>query len=194
MRAHSRRSSCSLKGKTWTADLTPKKEFKHDAGICVVFPIVDDERLAVSITPPEILGAIESVFKHPFVAKRFADGGATGIRLRTQGDRLHWNTPELQEFVEKIFGKKPKEDELAHWAYLIIDDEQRNYTSIYFNTKTGEIINEDESKWPWEPFLIDSTGNRKDANKAAHTNPPPAPESKLEGDEKPQHESEVRPQ
>ena len=183
-----------MEGKTWTADLTPKEALKHNVKVCVVFPIIDDERITASITPPEILDAIESAFDHPFVANRFSAGGATGIRLRTQGDRLHWNTPELQEFIEKIFGKKPKEDELAHWAYFIIDDEQRNYTSIYFNTKTGEIIDEDESKWPWEPFLIDSTGNRQNANKAAHTNPLPAPESKLEGNEKPQPESEVRPQ
>jgi hypothetical protein len=120
----------------------------------------------VSLTPQEINSAFEMAFKHPFVSNRFKDGGATGVRLRIQGDRLHWNTPELQEFIEKITGEKPNEDKLGHWAYFIIDDEERNYTSIYLNTKTGEIIDEDESKWPWEPYLIDSAGNRKNANKA----------------------------
>lgn len=185
-------SSCSLKGKAWTADLTPKKKLKHDAGICVVFPIIDDERIAASITPREILSSIEIAFEHPFVSKRFRDGGATGIRLRTQGDRLHWDTPELIEFIEKITGAKPKDDDLGHWAYFIIDHENRSYTSFYLNTKTSEIIDEDETKWPREPFLIDSNGNRQNANKAAHANPLPAPELKSEGNDKPKPESEGR--
>ena len=153
-------SSCSLEGKTWTADLMPKKGLKHDASICVVFPIVDDEQVVASITPREILSSIELAFEHPFVSKRFKNAGATGIRLRIQGDRLHWDTPELIEFIDKITGTKPKKDKLSHWAYFIIDHEDRSYTSFYFNTKTNEIINEDESKWPRVPYLIDPAGNR----------------------------------
>ena len=187
-------SSCSLEGPAWVAEFSPKRKFDHEASVRPAFPIRDDSRVEVSLTPQKITSAFEEAFKHPFVSKRFKEGGATGIRLRIQGDRLHWNTPELQEFVEKVSGEKPKEDELAHWAYFIIDDEQRNYTSIYFNTKTGEIIDEDDSKWPWEPFLIDLNGNRQNANKAAHANPLPAPESKSEGDDQPQPEMDVRSQ
>jgi hypothetical protein len=116
--------------------------------------------LEVSLTPQEITSTFEQAFRHPFVAKRFRTGGATGIRLRIQGDRLHWNTPELIDFVEKITGAKPKETELSHWAYLIIDAESPRYTSIYFNTKTGEIILEEEATWPREPYLINSNGTK----------------------------------
>ncbi|MBL9152689.1 MAG: hypothetical protein JNK37_09400 [Verrucomicrobiales bacterium] len=157
-------SSCSLEGPAWVAEFTPKQKFEHEARVRPVFPIRDDSRVVVSLTPQEITSAFEQAFKHPFVSKRFKDGGATGVRLRIQGDRLHWNTPELQEFVEKITGKMPKEDELRHWAYFIIDDKNGNCTSIYFNTKTSEIIDEDESKWPSEHYLIDSNGNRQNAN------------------------------
>jgi hypothetical protein len=186
-------SGCSLDGPAWVANFIPKRKFDHQASVEPVFPIRDDSRVEVSLTPQEITSAFERAFKHPFVSKRFRDSGATGVRLRIQGDRLHWNTPELQEFVEKITGKRPKENELRHWAYFIIDATEPRHTSIYFNTKTGEIIDEDESKWPWEPYLIDSAGERTNANKAAHTNPLPAPESKSEGSEKPQPQSEVRP-
>lgn len=159
-------SSCSLEGPAWVAEFTPKRKFEHEASVRPVFPIRDESSVVVSLTPQEITSAFEMAFKHPFVSNRFKDGGATGVRLRIQGDRLHWNTPELEEFIEKITGEKPNKDKLGHWAYFIIDDEERNYTSIYLNTKTGEIIDEDESKWPWEPYLIDSAGNRKNANKA----------------------------
>lgn len=156
-------SSCSLEGPAWVAEFTPKRKFEHEASVRPVFPIRDESRVEVSLTPQEIMSAIEMGLKHPFVSSRFKDGGATGVRLRIQGDRLHWNTPELQEFIEKFTGEKPNEDKLGHWAYFIIDDEERNYTSIYFNTKTGEIIGEDESKWPREPYLIDAAGSRKNA-------------------------------
>ena len=130
---------------------------------------IDDNQIVASITPTAIIGAIESAFNHPFVAKRFSDGGATALRLRIQGDRLHWNTPELIDFIEKITGAKPREDDLGHWAYFIIDAEFPRYTSMYFNTKTGEIILEDESKWPREPYLIDAAGNRTNAKKAVNS-------------------------
>lgn len=95
---------------------------------------------------------------------------------------MHWNTPELVKSIEKITGEKPKEDELTHWAYFIIDADEPRYTSIYLNTKTGEIIDEDESKWPWEPFLIDATGQRTNANKTLNTNSPPDASRKSQGD------------
>ena len=186
-------SGCSLEGPAWVAKFTPKQKYEYEASVDPVFPIRADNRVEVSLTPQEITSAFEQAFKHPFVAKRFKTGGATGIRLRIQGDRLHWDTPELVDSIEKITGAKPKEAELGHWAYLIIDAKDPRFTSIYFNTKTGEIILEDESKWPREPYLIDSTGNRQNANKAAHANPLPAPESKSQGKEKPQPESDARP-
>jgi hypothetical protein len=173
---------CSLEGATWTADLKPRKELKHKARICLVLPIVDDKRLEVSITPKDILGVMESAFEHPFIAKRFETGGATGIRLRTQGDRLHWNTPELVELLTKITANRPKEADLSNWADLIIDAGESQNTSVcfvYFNTLTREIIGEDWSNWPseslGEPFLLDATGKRTNARQDAGRQQPPAP-------------------
>lgn len=151
-------AGCSLKGKTWTADLKPKEKLPHDASIKVAFPIIEDKHLEVSMTSADLLGALKTAFEHPFIAKRFENGGATGIRLRTQGDRLHWNTPELIEFLEKTTGTKPKENELAHWGYLIIDAKEPSYTSVYLNMKTKELIYKDVSKSPDEPVLVDATG------------------------------------
>lgn len=157
-------SGCSLKGATWVAELTPKRELDHKASVHPVFPIQGENHVEVSLTPQEIIFALEKAFVHPFVKQRFDEGEATGIRLRIQGDRLHWNTPELIDFIEKITRKRETDDNLAHWAYLILDAENPRYTSIYLNTKTGEVIATDKSKWPWEPHLIDATGKRTNAN------------------------------
>ncbi len=154
-------SSCSLKGETWKADLTPKRKLLHTATVNVVFPVIEGKRLEVSMTPADILGALKTAFEHPFVSKRFEDGEATGIRLRTQGDRLHWDTPELIEILTKITGSEPKDNELGHWGYLIIDAKgEPRFTSVYLNVKTKELIYQDKSKWPYEPILVDANGNQ----------------------------------
>lgn len=153
-------SDCSFKGEAWTAELTPKSKLKYRAGVRAVFPIIDDERLAVSITAREILGAIESALEHPFVVNRLSAESATGIRLLTLGDRLHWNTQELIEFIEKITGAMPNEADLGYWSYFSISSDAPPYTSFYFNTKTKEIILEDDSKWPREPYLMNAAGTR----------------------------------
>lgn len=156
---------CSVEGDPWLADLKPKKELKHQAEISVVFPIVDDKRIEASITTHDIMLALEEAFDHPFISKRFETGGATGLRLRVQGDRLHWNTPELIELLTKIKGSPPNESGLRVWAYLIIDAGNPQFTSIYLNTQTKEILGVDSSKWPYEPFLLDATGSLVEATK-----------------------------
>jgi hypothetical protein len=149
----------------WSADLTPIKRYSQPCEVSVVFPIKGDKKIEVSIEPKEIDAALDASLSHPFVMKRFADGGATGLRLRITGDRLHWNSPELEKFLAKFSGAKPTPGELRNWAYLIIDAKEPRFTSIYFNTKTKELIYEDGSNFPYEPILLDSTGKRTEANR-----------------------------
>ncbi len=153
-------SGCSLEGKTWTANLKPKKALRHAAEVCVVFPIQGDKMIFASLTPQDMLKAFDLAFEHPFVTAKFATGGATRLRMRTQGDRLHWDTPELIEFLTKVTGVKPLDEKLAQWAYFILDASDPRYTSFYFNTDTREIILEDKSKWPHEPYMVNRAGNR----------------------------------
>ena len=149
---------CSLEGPGWTATLKPKKPLRHDAEATVVFPIIDGHRLEASLTPTDVLNAFRCAFDHPFISKRFTKGGATRIRLRTQGDRLHWDTPELSELLSKSTGQQPDHDSLRAWAYLIIDAKKPRYTSVYVDTRTKRLLYEDDSKWPYEPVLLDADG------------------------------------
>ncbi len=157
-------SNCSLKGPSWNTYLVPKKEMPHKTEVHVVFPIEDDKRVVASITSQEILQALERAFQHPFVAARF-EAGATGLRLRTQGDRLHWNTAELIEFLTKATEHTPKEDELARWAGFIIDAKEPRHTAFYFNTDTREILAEVDTKGASELHLLDAAGKRMNADK-----------------------------
>lgn len=151
-------SGCSLKGPTWTATLTPKNKLAHPAEVNVVFPIKDD-RAEAALKPQEMIAAMEKAFQHPFVAERFKNGGATGLRMRTQGDRLHWDTPEIREFLQKTKGTVPEDGALKDWLYAIIDlPIEPRYQSFYLNSQTGELFYEDTTKWPWVPVLLDAEG------------------------------------
>jgi len=168
-----------FKGPEWTADLKPIKKYSQPCEVEAVFPIKEEKKIYVLIEPQEIDYAFEAALSHPFVAKRFSNNSATGLRLRITGDRLHRDTPELVKFLDKLTGTHPKDEELRQWVYIIIDDMRHQYTSIYLNTKTKELIYEDATKLPYEPILLDSTGKRMDTKKA-RANPLHAGEPKPE--------------
>ena len=138
----------------WSAKLIPKLGCQYSCYVSAVFPIVNEKKVEVSIAPLNIMSAFSKCFSHPFVIDRFENGGATGIRMRITGDRLHWNTTELNGLLRKLKGKDASEQELKNWAYLIIDDKEKKHTSIYLHRVSGELIYEDKSKWPYEPILV----------------------------------------
>ena len=143
-----------FKGPEWRADFTPKKKYTQQCEVSAVFPIADPEKVDASISFEEIDTALQTALSHPFVAKRFKIGGATGLRLRITGDRLHWDTEELREHLAKVKKSEAKTENLRYWAELIIDAQKSQYISIFLNTQTKELIYEDQSKWPWEPVLL----------------------------------------
>lgn len=156
-----------LDGANWDANLTPKKDYGRDSMVEAVFPLSKKGDIEVTITPQEIDEAFSNALRHPFVAERFTQG-ATGIRLRITGDRLHWNTPELEKWLKQTRGVAPKEAELRHWAYAIIAEKEQplasfhlSFTSFYLNTESGELLYEDESSpWPYSTVLLDGKGTR----------------------------------
>jgi hypothetical protein len=153
-------SSTSLEGPSWEATLKPRKALDHEVSIKPLFPIREDGEIAVSITPQEIISAIERALKHPYVKERFENGGATGIRMRVLGDRLHWNSTEISGFLELLTGGKPAGEELKSWCYFIIDAAEPRYTGFYFDAKSGRIITNEDPEKPGVPSFIDAAGER----------------------------------
>jgi len=156
---------CSVRGQLWDARLTPKEDFKHDTSINLITSVDNSGQIKLTITAQEILDAITQVYAHPFVAERFSKG-AEGIRLRMQGEYLHWNTPELKKFLQATKGSVPADSDLKYWGYFIIDAKDPRYTGIYFNYKTGELMYEERTK-PFRLILVDKKGTHKNA-KGSH--------------------------
>ncbi len=126
----------------WTAHLKPKRSFSLPCLAEPVYPIDNNGRLQSSITPEDIEAAFEKALQHPYVVALQKQEQVEGIRLRPTADRLHWNTPELSEWMESAKGHPPSPEGLKDWAYLIVDCKPHEYRSFYLNTRTGEVLHE----------------------------------------------------
>ena len=144
----------------WEATLKPVRPLAHPFEANILIPITDDQKLAATITPAQIVEAAQLAFQHPFIAARFQNAGATGLRMRLQGDRLHWDTKKLSQHLTQITGTAPADTTLAHWAEFILDAAEPRYTSLFLNTQTREILLEDQTPWPYVPYLLDAQGKR----------------------------------
>ncbi|GEP43262.1 hypothetical protein [Brevifollis gellanilyticus] len=170
-------NDCSVTGALWSAHLKPKQVMAHDADVQMVLPIIDGKRIAVTLKAEQIVDALKAAFAHPFVVSEILTYGEGSLYLEILGDRLHWNVPQMVDYVTRTTGIEPKGDLLAHWAGLhlhtpatrpgkaVSGDQEDNIRSVcfYLNTRSGEVILEDTTKWPYEPQLIPA-GGKADAN------------------------------
>lgn len=140
----------------WGADMTPKKPLKHGAEVECVFKVTNAGSLVIGISPEELLAALKVITEHPYVESRFTRHEAGGLRLRVAGDRLHWDSDELQKMF-KIAGMSGTD--LNSWAYVIVDEPKHSFHSLYLNIRSGEIIREDTATWPYGVIRINKDGN-----------------------------------
>lgn len=138
----------------WWATLSPKKSYSLPCQVRAIFPIKDNSKIEATITPREIETAFDMCLSHPYVLNYIAGNEVTGIRLRITGDRLHWDTPELQEYLFELKGRKAVKKELRKWARIIIDDEKDQLFSFYLNSISGELIYEDSTENCSKPILV----------------------------------------
>ncbi|WP_321530700.1 hypothetical protein [uncultured Desulfuromonas sp.] len=137
----------------WQASLSPQKSYPIPFEVKAVFPIKNN-RIEASITPEEIEKAIDKCLSHPHVLNYISNNPTPGIRLRITGDRLHWNTPELQEFLSELKGSRAEEKEIRNWARVIIDGKEHQYFSFYLNSISGELIYTDTAANGSKPLLV----------------------------------------
>lgn len=138
----------------WWATLSPKRIYKLPCQVSAIFPIRDNSKIVATITPLEIETVLDMCFTHPYIVNYTTSNSSTGIRIRITGDRLHWNTPELQAFLVELKGRKAETKELRNWAKIIIDDKKNKFFSLYLNINSGELIYKDSAANCSKPILV----------------------------------------
>lgn len=140
----------------WGADFSPKKPMKVRAEIEGYFKVTNAGKLVFGLGADALMEALKVIVAHPYVEGRFARHDAEGVRLRVSGDRLHWHTDEL---IELLKAAKMKDNDLNSWAYVIVDEPQHSFHSLYLNIHSGEIVREDTTTWPYGVQHIDKEGH-----------------------------------
>lgn len=148
------KSKVYFNGPEWRATLLPKKSYPFPCKILAVFPVKNKNKIEASIAPEEIENAIEKCLYHPYVKDYIANKIVTGIRLHITGDRLHWDTSDIQELLVKLKGAEADEKQLRNWVCIYIDGKYQSYMPLYFNPITGELIYREGDTICSPPILI----------------------------------------
>jgi hypothetical protein len=160
------KSKVFFNGPEWRATLLPKHIYQFPVKVMAVFPVKDKIKIESSITPEEIENALEKLLSHPYVKEHIARTVVTGIRFDITGDRLHWDTPEIQELLVKLKGTEDDEKQLRNWASIFIDGKYQSYMPLYFNPITGELIYREGETICSPPILI--PGEHIDTKQTMH--------------------------
>lgn len=149
-------------GEEWKAVFTPLKEYDYPCRATAVFLIDEHKKLEANITPQKVEEAMGVAVSHPYIVKRFDEEDAESLNLYFSGDRLHWSTSELVQWLEKCGISKPSDEDLNSWACFNISSYDRGYQIVYLNVKTGQLVYEDATKGEEFPkILLDSKGQRQ---------------------------------
>jgi len=142
----------------WRAILTPREELKFPCWAAAVFPIAEDGKVKCEISAGEISAALKAVVSHPYVDNWYKTKHAENIVLRISWNQLHRETDVLRGCL-KLWKKDT--GSLRDWVEFKFSYYQKAQSPFLFlNAKSGELIYQDESATPWEPVLLDASGQR----------------------------------
>lgn len=105
----------------WSGDFTPKTKLSCQAMAELIFPIDTNDVISVGLTATQVLDSLTEVCDAPFV-QELVNGNKKGmVRLRAAGDRLHWDTEEVEKYrsILKASGIEPAP--VSKWMNVILD-------------------------------------------------------------------------
>lgn len=103
----------------WSGDFSPKTNLSCRAMAELIFPINSNDVVKVGLKPNQVLNALKDLCNTPFIREMARERGR--IRLRASGDRLHWNTEEIQELILILKNNEISPPPYKLWMHAIID-------------------------------------------------------------------------
>jgi hypothetical protein len=103
----------------WSGDFTPKTALSCSTMAELIFPINTNNVVSVGLSPKQVIDALKDLCDTPFVCDLAGNEGR--VRLRAAGDRLHWNTEEIEELILILNNNGINTPPLKSWMHAIID-------------------------------------------------------------------------
>lgn len=142
-------------GSEWRGTLTPNTPLQHSCEVNVVYPVTSDGKIIFGVQADVLMNALKTIMSHPYVENRFRTHSAIGVRIRMAGDRMHWDTDEVQKKLRLLKMENKPSESLKAWAEVIVDEPDHVYHSIHLNVITGQVMLDDKSTWPYGVILLE---------------------------------------
>ncbi len=105
----------------WEGKFTPKKIFPFQCVARLIFPIYKNDYVAVGINSEQLLNEIEKIANVPFIKELFNKYQNSLLRLRAAGDRLHWDSEEVNNCSKMLENIQQTSYDMKSWINFIID-------------------------------------------------------------------------
>jgi tetratricopeptide (TPR) repeat protein len=115
----------------WSGNFTPTANLPCQAMAELIFPVDTNDVISVGLTATQVLEALTEVCNAPFV-QRLVNAEKPGkVRLRAAGNRLHWDTEEVENYrsILKAAGIEPAP--VRKWMKVILDLPKGGMISMY---------------------------------------------------------------
>jgi len=103
----------------WSGDFIPKTNLPCRTMAELIFPINSNDVVEVGLSPKEVTESLEDLIKTPFIRELIGENGR--IRLRAAGDRFHWDSEQVEEYMLILTNNGFNAPPLKTWTKAIID-------------------------------------------------------------------------
>lgn len=123
----------------WRATFIPIEEYGHPCKIKTIFPILEPDVVHTEIMAEDIDMAFKETIAHPEFKKRFSEASIVGIEMKISGNSLHMMRYKAERDLPEA-GVDLRATPLEKWAYLVVESSGREYTSIYYNVSSKQLV------------------------------------------------------
>ncbi|MGH1362172.1 MAG: hypothetical protein ACRBF0_01360 [Calditrichia bacterium] len=113
--------------KDWKGTFVPHKEYSVPIEANIIFATSDDQTVHVDLQPMQIIYAMDEI---TLTDPGFDSLDISGIRMRAAGNRLHWESKEVREYMQLLERYNEPSAPLDSWVFFIVDT-PRGSVSFY---------------------------------------------------------------
>ncbi len=137
---------CYISQEQWMGHFKLISKIPCDCQAELVFPIDSTDSIIVGLTAEVLSRAFEEICNTPFVKKILSRNDKNQLRIRASGDRLHWDTKEVEIYRKILNDNGINSFKMNDWIQIILetyDDKGQHYIDYYHPIDSDIFIADD---------------------------------------------------
>jgi len=124
----------------WSGDFVPREKLSCDSMAELVFPLTKSNTVTVGLAPEGVLAALKEVCTTQFILEMNTGGTNVRVRLRAAGDRLHWDTLEVDSYARALRSHGINTPPIREWMTIILDTSDAGMISMFHPKGTDLFV------------------------------------------------------